>query len=149
MAASKARLVYLFDNAGVDVSAKISNFTIEAADADGAFLSYAKAREGGDKDYVAKFTIEQDYAAGSLWTTMASQVGTTWTGYYTSDVSDLDDLSATKVAFEFNAIVSIPNGVVIGGETTVSQKATQTVELEWQLIDFNPATPTTSFTVGA
>lgn len=149
MTASKARLVYLFDNAGVDVSSKFSNFTIEAADADGAFLSYSKAREGGDKDYVMKVTIEQDYSTDSIWNTMVSQVGTTWTGYYTTDVTDMDDVSATKPAFEINAIVSIPNGVVLGGETTVSQKATQTVELEWQLIDFNPATPTTSFTVGA
>lgn len=149
MAARKSRLIYLFDSTGVDVSGEVSNFTIEAADADGAFLSYSKARAGGDKDYVAKFTIPQDYSTGSMWDTMVKDVGTTWTGYYTTDVSDLDNLSATAVAFEFNAIVSIPNGVVLGAETTVSQKAVPTVEIEWQLIDFDPATPTTSFTMGA
>lgn len=140
MAQRKSRLIYLFDSTGTDVSGEVQNFTIEAADADGAFLSYAKAREGGDKDYVAKFTIPQDYSTGSMWTTMVTEKGNTWTGYYTTDVDELDDLSATAVAFEFNAIVSIPNGVVLGGETTVSQKAVPTVEIEWQLIDFDPVT---------
>lgn len=140
MAMRKSRLIYLFDSTGTDVSGEVSNFTIEASDADGAFLSYSKARLGGDKDYVAKFTIPQDYTTGSMWDTMVSQTGTTWTGYYTTGSSTLDDLSATKVAYEFNAIVSIPNGVVLGGETTTSTKAVPTVEVEWQLVDFDFAT---------
>jgi hypothetical protein len=140
MANAKSRLVYLFDSTGTDVSSQVSNFTIEAADADGAFLSYAAARSGGDKDYVAKFTIPQDYSTGSLWTTMATQKGTTWTGYYTASVDDLEDLGADAPAWEFNAIVSIPNGVVLGGETSASANSTMTVELEWMLIDFDPVT---------
>jgi hypothetical protein len=135
----KTRLIYLFDSAGVDVSDEIKDFTIEAADADGAFLSYAVARAGGVKDYTAKFTIPQDYSAGSLWTTMVSQAGQTWKGYYTTDVADLADLSATAVAAEFDAIVSIPNGVIIGGATTSSTQGVPTVAVEWKLVDFDPA----------
>lgn len=144
MANAQARLIYLFDSTGTDVSGEVANFTIEAADAEGGFLSYSKARAGGDKDYVAKFTIPQDYSTGSLWNTVVSQTGTTWTGYYTTDSVDLSDLSATKVAFEFNAIVSIPNGVIMGGETTRNAKSDLTVEVEWQLVDFDPSTPITT-----
>lgn len=149
MAHAKSRLIYLFDSTGTDVSGDISNFTVEAADAEGAFNSYSKGRAGGDKDYVARFTIPQDYTAESLWNTMATQQGTTWTGYYTTDVNDLDLVSATAVAYEFNAIVSIPNGVVLGAETTSSTKAVATVELEWRLVDFDLATSKiTSFVAG-
>jgi hypothetical protein len=140
MAQRKTRLIYLFDATGADKSDEIKDFTIEAADADGAFMSYAAARQGGVKDYVAKFTIPQDYSAGSLWTTMVNQRGTTWKGYYTTDVDDLSDLSATAVASEFDAIVTIPNGVIIGGATTSSTKAVPTVDVEWPLVDFDPAT---------
>lgn len=140
MAMRKNRLIYLFDSTGVDKSGEVRNFTIEAADADGGFVSYSKARQGGDKDYVAKMTIPQDYSAGSLWTTMITEKGTTWTGYYTTDSDDLADLAADVVAFKFDAIVSIPNGVILGGETTTSTSAVPTVEVEWMLVDFDPLT---------
>lgn len=138
MTVQRARLMYLFDASGADVSDQvIKGITIEAADA--ATMSIADVRDG-KKDYVVKFTIPQDDTTGSIWSTMVGQRGSIWRGYYTTAVEDLGDLGAALKAYKFDAVVSIPNGVVLGGDASEDASALLTVDIEWSLVDFDPAT---------
>lgn len=132
MAFAKSRKIYIWLNE-VDVSDEVKDFTVEAADADDAFLSYAAAREDGVVDYVAKFTAPQDYAVGSIWSQVYASPGTDVDLIYSTDVDELADIDATHPAFQATATISIPRGVVFGGETTRSTTATPTVDLEWKL----------------
>lgn len=132
MAFAKNRKIFVFMDE-VDVSDEVKDFTVEAADADDAFLSYAAARQDGVVDYVAKFTAPQDYAVGSIWEKVYTSPGTEVVLHYSTDVATLAEIDATHPAFEATATISIPRGVVFGGETTRSTAAVPTVALEWML----------------
>lgn len=135
---SKARLIYLFDSAGVDQSAEFRDVAITPEEADEAWLSYAAAREGGVYDWTFTATIRQE---GPIWDLIVAQRGSTWKGYYSSAVDSLADTSATAKVYEFDAVVSIPTGeAFLGAETTTSASAEAVLTITWDLVDFDPLT---------
>lgn len=113
-----------------DVSDQISNATIESADGDTDFLTFAAARAGGNKDYTFKGTIGQDYAVGSVYRECWDSVGDTVPmimAPYGNTVA-----SPTQPHVGFSVIISEP-GTLAGGEAAISPSSAHTVEVEWKL----------------
>lgn len=114
---------------GTEYWTVVSNCTIEAAEGDADFVPFADASAGGSKDFTLKFTAAQDLAAGSLWRLMWDQAGTE------VPVTVMPYGNATPTATEGHmtgtVVVSIPDGVILGGESNKSATAVMTWEAEW------------------
>lgn len=128
MAALGTRLLTL-SVGGVDFTAQVSNCRIVSGSADSDFTTFADAAAGGARQYKLTFTAVQDPATGTLWDKV-------WTAAGTSVAVLIKPAggtaaSATQPHFSGNAIITEPDGDLLGGEADASATARFTFECEW------------------
>lgn len=116
---------------GTDVSAQVSAVTIPSAESDSDFLSFADAAAGGARKYTLKFTATQDPDTGTVWDQVWSHAGETVTGTVAPFGNATPSLSQPH--FSFSAVISEPNGDLLGGEAKASASARFTFDAEWEL----------------
>lgn len=117
--------------AGTDYTAQVSKAVITSGESDSDFVTFADAAAGGAREYKLEFTAVQDAAAASLWDKVWSAAGTTVACIlkpYGNAAA-----SATQPHYSFNAVVSEPDGDLIGGEADSSVTARQVIECAWTL----------------
>lgn len=117
---------------GDDVTAQVSKAVVTSGDAEADFLSFAAASEGGARAYALGFIGVQDPAEGTLWDQVWSHRG--------EEVACIirphgnAEPSPAQPHFEFTAIISEPNGDLLGGEANASATARFTFECSWELL---------------
>lgn len=114
-----------------DRSLELSNAQFHSAEADIEFVSFEEARQGGARTYTAQLTIAQDHATGTLWREVWDNAGDTISGIYQPYGNAVP--SATQPHYEFTAVISEPDGLLMGGEATTSTRAVASIEVEWEL----------------
>lgn len=116
---------------GVERTAEMSNarFTSGAGDTD--FLTFADAAAGGNREYRFQGVAVQDAEAASLWREIWDNAGDEVT--VTLMPYGNAAASATEPHFEGTAIVSEPDGDLLGGEANASSTARMTVDINWEL----------------
>lgn len=116
---------------GVEHSANVSNarFTSGASDSD--FTSFADAAAGGSREYRLEGTAVQDADTGSIWSKIWDAAGTsipiTLMPY--GNVTP----SVTEPHFTATAVVTEPDGDLLGGEANSSATAKMTIDFSWVL----------------
>jgi hypothetical protein len=130
MAALGTRLLKI-EVDGTDYTAEVSAVTIDSAESDADFITFADAAAGGARDYTLNFTAVQDAAAGTLWTEVFESSGDT----VPVTVMPYGNAVATvgEPHFECNAVISDPDGTLLGGEADASTSARMTIECAWKL----------------
>lgn len=130
MAALGTRLLKI-EIDGNDHTAEVSAVTIESAESDADFITFADAAAGGARDYTLNFTAVQDAETGSLWSEVfdnsGDQVPVTVIPYGN------ETPSATEPHFTATAVISDPDGALLGGEADSSTSARMTIECSWRL----------------
>lgn len=132
MTAIGTRLLTLTLDA-IDVTAEVSTCVIKAAETDSDFVSFAAAAAGGGREYSLGLTFVQDPATGTVWDQVWAHAG--------EEVPVLIKpfgpaaASATTPHFTATAIVSEPDGDLLGGEADASPSNRFTTEVEWKLLD--------------
>lgn len=116
---------------GTDYSAQVSDCRITSAESDSDFVTFADAAAGGARDYKLAFKAVQDTAAASLWDKIWTAAGTTVAVIVKPHGAAA--ASATTPWFNCNAVVTEPDGDLLGGEADASTTARFTVECEWPL----------------
>ena len=115
-----------------EVAPEVSTVEIRSAESDSDFVSFADAAAGGGRTYTLALTMTQDAAAGSLWSRVWSELGTT------VDIVARPYGNATPTAtephFEGSVIISEPDGALLGGEADASPSNRFTVEVEWEFV---------------
>jgi len=132
MARVAPRLVALFlATSSTDRSDEVSKVEITSAASDSDFQSFLESRSGGARDYAIELTIAQDHASATLWDTIWTGAGTTVTGKY----APYGNATATvsQPHYTFSAVVSEPDGRLMGGESNSNTRAVATVDLKWAL----------------
>lgn len=130
MAAIGTRLLKL-SIGGSDVTAQISVAKITTGESDADFVTFADAAAGGARDYKLVFTAVQDAVTGTMWDRVWSSAGTTVAGIlmpYGNTTA-----STTQPHFSFNAIITEPDGDLLGAEADPSATARAVIECEWAL----------------
>lgn len=128
MAAIGTRLMQITVDS-TDYTAQCSAVTVESAESDSDFTSFADAAGGGARDYVLNFTAVQDAATGTLWDEIYSNTG--------DEVEVILKPYGNEVAteaqkhFMVTATITEPDGVLLGGEADASTSAKMTVEGSW------------------
>jgi hypothetical protein len=116
----------------VEYNAEVSKAVISSAETDSDFVSFADAAAGGGRDYTLEFTAVQDAASASLWTEMWTKAGqevdVTIAPY--GNVAP----SVTEPFFDMTAVVSEPDGDLLGGEADSSTTAKFTFDCKWKLL---------------
>lgn len=134
MARVNPRLVVLMagdSGTETDRSLELSKCEFHSAEADIEFVSFEEARAGGARTYTAQLTIAQDHATGTLWREIWDNAGSTISGIYQPYGNETP--SASQPWYEFEAVISEPDGLLMGGEATTSTRAVAAVEVEWEL----------------
>ncbi|MDF1705065.1 MAG: hypothetical protein P1U38_09850 [Aeromicrobium sp.] len=129
MAALGTRLLTLTVNA-VEFTAQVSNVRIVSGEADSDFVSFADAAAGGAREYKLAFTAVQDPATGTLWDKVWTGAGTTVPFILKPAGGDTTPTPA-QPHFTGNAVVTEPDGDLLGGEADASSSARFTFECEW------------------
>lgn len=116
---------------GTDYTGQVSVAKITSAESDADFVTFADAAAGGARDYVFEFTAVQDAATGTLWDKIWTVPGTT----VACLLKPYGNVAASVAQphYTFNAVVTEPDGDLIGGEADSSTSARMTVECEWPL----------------
>jgi hypothetical protein len=130
MAAIGTRLLTLTVD-GDDVTAEISTCVIKSAETDSDFVSFADAAAGGGREYSLALTFVQDAVAGSLWDQVWSHAGDTVpfiVNPYGNAVA-----TAGQPHLSGSAIISEPDGDLLGGEADPSPSNRFVTEVEWKL----------------
>jgi hypothetical protein len=116
----------------VEYNMEVSNAEVDSAETDSDFVSFADAAAGGGRDYTLKFTAVQDAATASLWdqvwTTAGDEVDVTMCPYGNATATP------TEPQFTMTAVVSEPDGTLLGGDADASTTAKFTIECEWKLL---------------
>lgn len=116
---------------GTERYTAVSDVTIQSAEANADFVTYAAAAAGGARDYVLHLVLAQDAASGSLWREIWDNAG--------DEVAVLvrpygnTTASASQPHYACTAVISEPDGALLGGEADASATAVQTVEVDWSL----------------
>jgi len=103
----------------VERSAEVSNARITSGESDSDFLTFAD------------FTAAQDAVAATLWDLIWTGAGDEVDGTFIPYGNAVP--SATQPHYEFTAVVSEPNGDLLGGEANTSVTARFTIDCEWKL----------------
>lgn len=117
--------------AETDRSLELSKIEFHSAEADADFVSFSEARGGGARTYTAQLTMTQDHATGTLWSEVWDNAGTEISGIYAPYGNTT--ASITEPHYTFSAIISEPDGLLMGGEATNSTRAVASIEVEWEL----------------
>jgi hypothetical protein len=116
---------------GADVTAQISTCIVKTAETDSDFVSFADAAAGGGRDYKLALTFVQDPAADTVWDQVWSHAG--------EEVPVIIKPFGNAVAtagqphFTATAVISEPDGDLLGGEADASPSNRFTTEVEWAL----------------
>lgn len=117
--------------AGTEYSAQVSTAKITTGDSDSDFVTFADAAAGGSRQYNFNFTAIQDLTVGTLWDKVWSVPGTTVA--CTLKPYGNAAASATQPWYTFNAVVTEPDGDLIGGDADKSVTAQQVITCVWPL----------------
>lgn len=130
MAAIGTRLLTVTVDA-TDVTAQVSNARITSAASDSDFTSFADAAAGGARQYSFEGTAVQDPATDSIWDQIWSAAGST----VACLLKPFGNASATvsQPHYSFNAVVTEPDGDLLGGEANASTTAKFTIDFAWPL----------------
>jgi hypothetical protein len=131
MAAIGTRLLTL-TIAGTDATAEVSTCKIVSAASSSDFVSFADAAAGGGREYALALAFVQDGAAGALWDQVWSHAGETVAfavNPYGNAVA-----SATQPHFTGSAIISEPDGSLLGGDADPSPTNRFITEVEWKCV---------------
>lgn len=115
---------------GTDYTAQISKGSISSAESDSDFVTFADAAAGGARDYFLNFVAVQDAATGTLWDKIWASAGTS-VAFVLMPYGNAA-ASTTQPHYTGNAIVTEPDGDLIGGEADPSATARMTVECSWK-----------------
>lgn len=114
---------------GEEYAPDVSNARFTSGEGDTDFLSFAAAKQGGNRDYTLSFTAAQDLAEGALWRLMwdspGSEVVVTLMPYGNAVPS------VTQPHVTATVVVSEPDGDMIGGEANTSTSSKMTWEGVW------------------
>ena len=117
-----------------DYSDAVSDARVKSDEDDSDFVSVAHAAAGGARKYVLALTMSEDMAATSLWYFIWSQAGTTQTVEVWPNGRPVSGTpSATQPKVTCSAVVSEPNGDLLGGQADKSTTARFVSEVEWEL----------------
>lgn len=117
--------------AGTEYNGQVSTSKLTTGESDSDFVTFADAAAGGARQYNFEFTAVQDLAVGTLWDKVWSVPGTTVAcvlkpyGNATA--------SAAQPHYGFNAVVTEPDGDLIGGDADKSVTAQQVITCIWPL----------------
>lgn len=117
---------------GVDYSGSVSNAVVRSAESDADFVTFASASQGGARSYVIAISTVQDAAAGSLWSMIMESAG--------DEVEIViapygnSTPSPAEPHYTMTAIVSEPDGDLLGGAADRSATARFVTECEWSLL---------------
>lgn len=134
MARVNPRLIVVMmgpDGTESDRSLELSKCEFHSAEADIEFVSFSEARAGGARTYTAQLTLAQDHATGTLWREVWDNAGDTIFGIYKPYGNAT--ASVSQPFYEFSAVISEPDGLLMGGEATTSTRAVASIEVEWEL----------------
>jgi len=116
-----------------DYSDAVSDVRVKSDEDDADFVSFAAAAAGGARKYILALTLVQDTAATSLWYFMWDSAGTTQTVEVWPNGRPISGTAtATQPKVTCSAVVSEPNGDLLGGEADKSTTARFTTECEWE-----------------
>lgn len=114
-----------------DCTAQVSTCTIRATETDSDFVSFADAAAGGGREYSLALTFVQDPATGTVWDQVWTHAG--------DEIPVLvrpygnAAASPTQPHWSATAIVSEPDGDLLGGEADASPSNRFVTEVEWKL----------------
>lgn len=128
MAALGTRLLTI-TVATIDYTMQVSDVRITSEESDSDFVTFADAAAGGARDYKLAFTAVQDPATGTLWDKVWTAAGSTVA--VVIKPAGGTTASATQPHFTGNAVVTEPDGDLLGGEADASTSARFTIECEW------------------
>lgn len=110
---------------------EVSDARITTGESDADFLTFKEAREGGARQYNLAFTAAQDAVADTLWDLVFSGAGTEVPGILMPYGNPVP--TVTEPHFTFTAVVSEPDGDLLGGEADTSTTARMVIECVWPL----------------
>ena len=117
-----------------DYSDAVSNARIKSAEDDSDFVSFAQAAAGGARKYTLNLTMVQDNATTSLHYFIWNQAGTTQTVEVWPNGRPVSGTAtATQPKYTCSAVISEPDGDLIGGEANKSTTSRFTTEVDWEL----------------
>ena len=128
MAAIGTRLLKLEIDA-VEFSAQLTNARLAPTDSDSDTVTFADAAAGGSKDWHLQATAVQDAAAGTLWTKVFDESGTTVP--YTLIPYGNAIPTAEQPHFEGMVTIGAPDGDFLGGEANASATSKFTFDIDW------------------
>jgi hypothetical protein len=114
----------------VEYAAEVSSCKIISGETDSDFVSFADAAAGGGREYALALTFVQDATTASLWDQVWSHAGEEVPFVirpYGNAVA-----SAAQPHMSGTAIVSEPDGDLLGGEADPSPSNRFVTEVEWK-----------------
>ena len=130
MAALGTRLLKIEVDAN-DVTAQVSAARIVSGESDTDFVTFANAAAGGAREYRLEFTAVQDAATGTLWDEVFSNAGDTVP--VTLMPYGNTTPSMTEPHFTMSAVITEPDGDLLGGDADASATARFTIDCSWVL----------------
>jgi hypothetical protein len=115
---------------GQDRTAEVSSVRVTSGEGDTDFVTFADAASGGSREYRLEFTAVQDTETGTLWDEVFTNAGDT-VPVVIAPAGGTP--SASNPSFSMNAIISEPDGDLLGGEANASATARFTFEASWVL----------------
>ncbi len=114
-----------------NVTAEVASAIVRASETDSDFISFADAAAGGGRQYTLALRFVQDATTASLWDQIWSHAG---------EEVDIEirpygnaEPSASQPHFTATAVITEPDGDLLGGEADASPTQRFTVEVEWAL----------------
>lgn len=115
----------------VDYTAQVSSARVTSGESDSDFVTFADAAAGGAREYRLEFTAVQDAETGTLWDEVFSNAGDTVPVLLKPYGNSAP--TTAEPHFSMSAIISEPDGDLIGGEANASATAAMTIECSWAL----------------
>lgn len=115
---------------GDDATAEVSTCKIVSAETDSDFVSFADAAAGGGREYSLALTFVQDLATGALFDQLWSHAGDEVPfviNPYGNAVA-----TAAQPHISGTAIISEPDGDMLGGDADASPSNRFVTEVEWK-----------------
>jgi len=117
----------------IEYNTDVSRVEVTSGETDSDFVSFADAAAGGGRDYTLEFTAVQDASNASLWDEVWTNAG----GELDVTVVPYGNEVPTVMEphFTMTAVVSEPDGTLLGGEADASTTAKFTFECAWKLTE--------------
>lgn len=114
---------------GTSRTGEVSNIRATSGESDSDFVTFADAAAGGAREYRLVGTAVQDLVADTLWDLMFTAPGTE-VPYVIAPYGNAVP-SPTQPHIAGTAVVSEPDGDMVGGEADASTTARMTFEINW------------------